>query len=334
MLQRVSLGLSLLASGLLGAVVLTATVTWAAPAEVGEPSLGPLERLSLRLANAERAAQGLPALRSDPQLTSAARRHAQDMLARRYYGHRSPEGADALDRFIAAGGNAWLKVTENIAICSHCDPQASAELVRTFHRQWMESPGHRENVLDPQVTHLGFGIASGADGRQLAVQTFAGPGGPAGTDGVREAAPITPEQEQSLALDFVNRERADRSLTRLSGSLALADAARRLLSRQVEQVNESLDGQTLEGLSAKALYGLLSDAERRRWQGIGIIVIACGGCGVAPTDVDVEYFQGQWIESPRNRAKLIEGDFSHFGFAMVADGKGQKLAMAVVGKAK
>lgn len=329
MLQRFSLGLNWLAAGLLCAVLLMASGAGAAPAEVGEPSLGPLERLSLRLVNAERAAQGLPVLRSDPQLSSAARRHAQDMLARRYYGHRSPEGSDALDRFIAAGGNAWLKVTENIAICSQCDPLASAELVRTFHRQWMESPGHRGNLLDPQVTHLGFGIASGSDGRQLAVQTFAGPGGPAGQDGSREAAPITPAQEQSLALDFVNRERADRSLTRLSGSLALANAARRLLSRQVQEAGENLDG-----LNAKALYGLLSDAERRRWQGIGIIVIACGGCGVAPTDADVEYFQGQWIESPRNRAQLIEGDFSHFGFAMVADGKGQKLAMAVVGKAK
>ena len=310
-------------------VVLVALGAGMGTARADRPGHGPFEGLSLRLVNAERAARGLPALRSDPHLNSAARRHAEDMLVRRYYGHRLPEGEDALDRFVAAGGHAWLKVTENIAICSHCDPQATAELVRSFHRQWMESPGHRENVLDPQVTHFGFGIASGPDGRQLAVQTFAGPGGPAATENGRAAAPITPAQEQSLALAFVNRERADRRLARLSGSPALSNAARQLLSRQMRHASEAL-----EGLSAEALYRLLSGAERRRWQGIGIIVIACGGCGVAPTDADVAFFQGQWIESPRNRAQLIEGDFSHFGFAMVADGKGQKLAMAVVGKAK
>jgi len=320
------------AIGLLYAV-LTAPLAMAeatsAPANFGEPLLERLARLSLQLVNAERAAQGLTALRSDPRLARSAQDHAADMLARRYYAHRSPEGANALDRFVAAGGNSWFKVTENLAICRNCGPEPTADLVQSFHKQWMESPGHRRNLLDPHVIHFGFGLASGTEGPQVAVQAFAGPGAPAVARDGREAAPITPEQEQSLALGFVNRERAERSLSRILGSRALSQAARHLLSQTARQANADL-----EGLSAKALYGLLSEAERRRWQGIGIIVIACGGCGVAPTDADVEFFQGQWIESPRNRAQLIEGDYSHFGFAMVADGKGQKLAMAVVGKAK
>lgn len=113
---------------------------------------GAVRRAMLAQVNAERDKQGLPPLVSDPRLDLAAQKHAEDMLARIYYSHESPEGTMPRQRIQAAGFVADA-VGENIA--------AGHFSVDTVMNAWLHSTGHRRNILEPRFTHLGVGIAVG-----------------------------------------------------------------------------------------------------------------------------------------------------------------------------
>lgn len=132
-------------------------------------NLDALRNEALSLVNEARAAQGVPGLQMSGQLNAAAQDHAEDMARRDFYSHRSPERQDVADRFRARGGGPWWIIAENIAQCISCAPMA--EQVRRFQQGWMNSPGHRRNILDPRVRSFGFGIAT-TGGKIYAVQTF------------------------------------------------------------------------------------------------------------------------------------------------------------------
>lgn len=102
--------------------------------------------------NAVRTAAGLPILVPDPSLDEAAQAHAQDLLARTYYSHVSPEGSTPMSRVQAAGYPAEA-VAENL--------HQIAGSVEEVMAGWLHSPGHRRNILDPIVSELGVGVAVG-----------------------------------------------------------------------------------------------------------------------------------------------------------------------------
>jgi uncharacterized protein YkwD len=117
--------------------------------------------------NAARKRAGLKPLQLNSRLDQAAQRHAEDMLAHGYFAHRSPSGTTVRERSKAAG-YAWRAIGENIAY-----GQTSVdEVIET----WLESPGHRRNILSPDFRELGVGLAlgRGRDGKYqvLWVQNF------------------------------------------------------------------------------------------------------------------------------------------------------------------
>lgn len=103
--------------------------------------------------NTLRQATGLESLEMDPRLNTAAQAHAQDMLARTYYNHVSPEGTTPRRRVQAAGFAADL-VAENIA--------AGQTSVDDALGAWLHSTGHRKNLMDARITHIGIGMAVGS----------------------------------------------------------------------------------------------------------------------------------------------------------------------------
>jgi uncharacterized protein YkwD len=107
----------------------------------------------LAAVNAARRAAGRQPLANDPRLDAAAQAHAEDMLARAYYAHQSPEGSTPRTRIEAAGFPA-AGVAENIAARHLGADEAMAG--------WMASSEHRRNILDPRFTNLGAGVAVGA----------------------------------------------------------------------------------------------------------------------------------------------------------------------------
>jgi uncharacterized protein YkwD len=102
--------------------------------------------------NAARRSAGLPPLRRSPDLDRAAQVHARDLLTRGYYEHVSPEGSTPLSRASAAGYRADL-IAENL----HQRTGPVAAVVE----DWLRSPGHRRNLLDPGARDLGVGLAIG-----------------------------------------------------------------------------------------------------------------------------------------------------------------------------
>ncbi|MGX5183536.1 CAP domain-containing protein [Streptomyces avermitilis] len=119
----------------------------------------------LRLTNAERTAAGLRPLAGDPLLTTAAQAHSADMVTRAFYSHTCPDGGEPWHR-AAAAGSTRRTIGENIA----CGQRSAAEVVRG----WMNSPGHRANILKPGFTHLGTGFAGGGTAGTYWTQLFGG----------------------------------------------------------------------------------------------------------------------------------------------------------------
>ncbi len=125
----------------------------------------------LRLTNASRSEHGLAPLQWNGSLNLAASEHSNEMLALNYFSHTSPTPGrtDASTRVRAAGANP-SRVAENIF---QADGYPLSSIAQVTVDSWLRSPGHRANILDPQVTHIGIGMAQ--KGGQISVtQLFGG----------------------------------------------------------------------------------------------------------------------------------------------------------------
>ncbi len=107
-----------------------------------------IEEKVVALTNAERAKNGLSALQIDRPLMAAAREKSQDMKDKNYFSHTSPTFGSPFDR-LKALGIAYKSAGENIA-----KGQKSPEEVV---QAWMNSEGHRANILNKDFTHIGVG---------------------------------------------------------------------------------------------------------------------------------------------------------------------------------
>ncbi|TDC44182.1 hypothetical protein E1281_34440 [Actinomadura sp. KC345] len=112
------------------------------------------EAAAVSLTNAERAKAGCPALRVDQRLVTAARKHSADMAANDYFSHTSQNGDSPWKRMEDAGYPS--PGAENIA---KGHPTAAAVV-----KGWMDSPGHRANILNCDLRAIGVGRASGPGG--------------------------------------------------------------------------------------------------------------------------------------------------------------------------
>ncbi|HEV7372627.1 CAP domain-containing protein [Arenibaculum sp.] len=296
---------------LLGAAALAAL--WACP-PAGAAETGDLDRLrgaALDLVNERRREHDLAPLRFDEALNAAAQAHSEDMLARGYYAHESPEGETVMDRYLSAGGSTARAVAENIARCDGCPPPPGRPDVAFLTEGWMDSPGHRRNILDPGMDRFGFGIVAGEDAGLYATQTFAGPGAPrgAGTDG---GAPIGPEVQQALLVDHVNEARREAGVPELDASADLSKAARDAVPEDIS----AFDPAALEMPAS--------------WRTASIVAGSCGGCGTRPTEADIRFFVRQWLDQPDYARRLTDPAYTHAGMALAADGDGRKLGAAVL----
>ncbi|MEW9111171.1 MAG: CAP domain-containing protein [Cytobacillus gottheilii] len=111
------------------------------------------EQQVLDLTNAERAKYGVPALKLDTELSKVAREKSNDMKAKGYFDHNSPTYGSPFD-MMKQFGISYKTAGENIAM-----GQRSPQEVVTA---WMNSEGHRKNILNANFTHLGVGhVADG-----------------------------------------------------------------------------------------------------------------------------------------------------------------------------
>lgn len=145
------------------------------------------------LINVERAQNGLDLLEWDKALADIAYAHSTDMAARDYFDHFSPEGKDFADRYEKAGYSRQTRIGDRVyvggenlflnnIVRSYTYDQETGEILdyiysnldeiaRTTVQGWMESPGHRENILTP-FTREGIGVYVTAEGEIYITENF------------------------------------------------------------------------------------------------------------------------------------------------------------------
>lgn len=139
-----------------------------APEEVPEAFLS--KTGVIKWTNNQRTKYGLPPLKENLKLDNSAQSKVEDMFKNQYFGHVSPSGTeigDLADRV----GYEFLSIGENLAL-------GNFENDEVLIQAWMDSPGHRENILNKNYTEIGVAVIKGTfEGKTtwLAVQHFALP---------------------------------------------------------------------------------------------------------------------------------------------------------------
>lgn len=122
-----------------------------------------VESQVVNLVNQERAKVGLPALKSDWELSRVARYKSEDMRDKNYFDHNSPTYGSPF-QMMKSFGISYGYAAENLAA-----GQTSAQAVMAA---WMKSPGHKANILSRNFTHIGVGYAKGGSYGNYWTQQF------------------------------------------------------------------------------------------------------------------------------------------------------------------
>jgi uncharacterized protein YkwD len=130
-----------------------------------------VEDLVLEMTNQIRVKRGLKPLIKDAELTLVARANSDDMLVRRFFDHTDPDGVAFYERIAQRYRHRVFLIGENIWDSEGFDPDKSRQVAQEMMDSWLTSPGHRENLLDPEYTHLGVGVSARQD-RIRATQEF------------------------------------------------------------------------------------------------------------------------------------------------------------------
>lgn len=129
-------------------------------------SLSSFETEVIRLCNIQRSSMGLQPFATSKPLSSLARLKCQDMVKYNYFSHTSPTYGSPFN-MMTTHGISWSSAAENIAM----GQRTPAIVVNA----WMNSPGHRANILNPQLTTIGVGCTYNSSGMPYWSQMFIRP---------------------------------------------------------------------------------------------------------------------------------------------------------------
>ncbi len=171
--------------------------------------------------NRQRAINSVPEVKRNTTLDQAAASKAQDMFAQQYFDHVSPQGKGPAD-VVDAVHYEYIRVGENLALGNFASDEALVEA-------WMNSPGHRANILSSGFTEIGIAVQKGTyEGREtwMAVQTFGTPlsACPMPIVSLRQRV-----EDNKLTLDGLQQELADKD-----ADLALQTQNARDLVEEIE----------------------------------------------------------------------------------------------------
>lgn len=143
---RLSIGHALMASGVF--VFLCLSLLLSAVSSISAVAFG--SSVISDLSNSARNSNGLASLTINSKLTSAAQNKANAMVANNYFEHTAPDGTTGWD-YISSAGYSYLSAGENLAASNEDD----AGVVNG----WLNSQAHRDNLLNPTYTEVGYGIS-------------------------------------------------------------------------------------------------------------------------------------------------------------------------------
>ncbi len=268
----------------------------------------------VRLVNVERAKEGLPALGTFDSLTQAAEIRAPELPT--LFSHDRPDGSSCFTALDATGASKGAYTSgENIAAGS----STAADVVE----QWMNSPGHRANILNKDFTHIGVGYCkSGSGYGHYWVQMFVGtksvpdsgstqnsgtqtpvtqtPSQTLGTQNPGTQAPQqTPQELAAEVVRLVNVERAKEGLPALGTFDSLTKAA----EIRAPETAKLFSHDRPDGSSCFTALDATGASKGAYTSGENI----AAGSSTAADVVE------QWMNSPGHRANILNKDFTHIG---------------------
>ena len=214
---------------------------------------------TLCLINNERAAEGLPALKEQAQLTQASTAYSQLMVDQHFFAHVTPSGVALTARLQASGylaqPGAWT-IGENIA-WGESFLASPTNIVKA----WMDSPPHRENILSNDFDEIGLGIVSGVPTSDNAGATYT-------TDFGRRTPAAADDQAEEVVADDTSSDgepaatpAAKRQSTRGHARRAVRKAAKRATA-QVRQAHQAGSQGALDARDPRHRRGLKTGPNR------------------------------------------------------------------------
>lgn len=175
--------------------------------------------------NLQRKADGRVAFSENAKLHQAASLKVADMFSRQYFAHVSPTGEGASD-LVERSGYKYIAVGENLALGNFSDDKDLVEA-------WMNSPGHRANILDADFTEIGVAAERGIyEGEEtwLAVQIFAKP------------LSACPQLDENLKLLIDSSERQIDEFSKTASALkSELEAENPKTKKEVEEYNQKVN---------------------------------------------------------------------------------------------
>jgi uncharacterized protein YkwD len=239
--------------------ILHGTVGRAGRQVVALPSPEEMEKDLLLVLNRERTARNLPPLKPFPSLVALAQRQSSEMARLDILMHTSATGKSYTDRLVDAGV-LFAANGENVARSGTSVPEA-------IHQSFMASPGHRENVLNPDFDQVGIGVVRGKGGSYFVTEDFA-----------RGLVRRDEKEARGIVLDAMNESRRKANLPPLVlldtlNETAQSFALKRAAGRELPEV-PAFFGEALMRFAMGADLGditaALTNADLRRYGRAGV----------------------------------------------------------------
>lgn len=246
-----------------------------------------MARRVIELVNAKRAAHGIEPLAENQKLDMLATTKSRDMRDNGYFDHKSPTLGHAQDMMTAAGIR-WLAAGENIA--------AGQRTPEEVMNGWMNSPGHRRNILSPKFTEIGVGYVEGGPNGRYWTQMF-----------LRQVKRKDPAECRRRVVELVNIERRKGGLPPLRENRDLSKLATMKSADMRDRDYVEHESPTYGGVSdMMTTYGI-------DWQGAGENI-------AAGQDTPEEVMDG-WMNSPGHRKNIMSPLFTEIGVGYEEGGK-------------
>jgi uncharacterized protein YkwD len=136
------------------------------PAATTAENLRNIEQQIHQEVNRVRATAHIPTLSWSEPLAAEARRHAKNLAGRRFFAHEDPARGDLASRLDKSGIN-WLRCAENLY-----EQGGSSNPAQGAVKAWLDSAGHRKNMMDSMFSDSGVGVALQRDGTLVVVQEY------------------------------------------------------------------------------------------------------------------------------------------------------------------
>jgi uncharacterized protein YkwD len=236
--------------------------------------------------NREREKAGLAPLKSAVKLTAAAQVHAKDMAAHEKMTHEGSDGSTPSER-VEKAGYPYQNTGENVAA-----GQTSVDEVMT---SWMNSPGHKANILG-DFTEIGVARAFDADDRPYWCVDFGTPW-----------PKLDPSEASKQLITAINHEREEAKLAPLKPNEVLSSVASRYAKDSA--ASGKFESKDDEGLSP------FERAQKEGYHYLSLGELASAGRGKP------EKVVSSWIEEKKEKGSLL-GDFDDIGVGYATTGKG------------